>query len=150
MFERRVGAVVWTLAALVVLVPLRGSQPARASCPAPQLAIGKYGALTPVVLRARDSTTVTGRYFVDGCNDTGGGTVSSFGCDDRVEPPPRTPLTQIELTLRQQGRTWVLGTSDADEDLNARWAIVVPADVRPGRATLAAGPSETLVLTIER
>lgn len=54
-------------------------------------------------------------------------------------------MRAVELTLRQGGRTWSLGTADAaDRDRNyaISWIVQVPADAQPGPATLVSDRAE--------
>ncbi len=128
----------WFLALVLVALSLVPVGTSTASCSGPTISVGELA--RPVLTRGA-SVTVDGRSFVDGCNDQGGGDV--FGCRE-VEPEPVVPLEDVVLRLRQSGRSWDLGTSDAGSAKDNRlghiaWEGRVPADVRPGRATLVAG-----------
>ncbi|KAA1416779.1 hypothetical protein F0U44_16415 [Nocardioides humilatus] len=102
--------------------------PAAASCAGPTLSI------VPDTAIPRGTSTVAGRHFNDGCNDVGSCTVGcSRHCD---EPEPVEPLDDVELRLVQRGRTWTLGTVDADGSGDVSWTIEVPSTARPGPATL--------------
>jgi len=116
------------LAPLLVL-PAGG---ATASCAGPQLTVPE-GPLS-------SGTVAEGRFFVDGCNDQGGGSV--LGCTTE-EPEVETPMEDVELVLVQGGQEWVLGVEDADTAEEGRlgqlsWQVALPPDVRPGRARLIA------------
>lgn len=121
------------LALVVVLLGLAlapyPSSPASASCVGPSLD-DKH-----LVLTHGGEQTVTGQYFFNGCED-------SVGCDDSpgcssCEPSdPQSPRTDVGLRIAQHGRTWSLGTVDADADYRTSWSFELPPDVTPGRATL--------------
>ncbi len=140
---------------LVLLVAVLTPYPtgsASASCAAPTLAVTDAGE-TPPVLTVGAPVQVTGRGYVEGCDDGGGGNV--FGCQS--PPEPVTPLTGVVLELRQAGRVWQLGAVDAGAGTGSAaegelgrttWEVVVPPNVRPGRATLVAEPGERLRVTI--
>lgn len=124
------------------------SAPAAASCAAPELQVAGTSEQPPV-LTVGGPVRVTGRSFVDECDDTGGGSV--LGCS---EPEVVVnPLSDLTLELRQADRTWQLGTTDAESADDGRlgravWRVVVPPDVQPGQARLVAGDSEPLPVTI--
>lgn len=114
--------------------------PAAASCAAPSL-----DAPRQLVLQRGATTTVGGRAFVDGCQDSMGCTVG-FGCDhcEYDEPTPR-PLQDVTLRLRQRDRTWRLGTADAETAAGrVSWTFDLPARVRPGPAMLLPEGGEPL------
>lgn len=117
------------LLALSPLGPAAG--PAVASCPAP------YLELEPGQVLA-GSFEVTGRAFVDGCRDSGG--CAQVGCSTRCtwDDPEPQPLTDVALTLRQAGRTWILAETDADDAGRVSFTTTLPPDAKPGRAVLTA------------
>ena len=117
--------------------------PAAADCAGPSLSLagadGAAGSLPVVTLEG--PTEVVGRGFVDGCDDTGGGSV--WGCGSG-EGEVETPLSDVELVVRQGGRTWELGTADAGTAADGRlgqvaWQAQLPSGLEPGRAVLVAG-----------
>jgi hypothetical protein len=95
-----------------------------AGCTGPEVDIDRHSA------RAGDPLVVTGRYWFDGCNDTGGG--SCFGSmPEEVE----TPTEGIDIDIRRVGGaewTRLVEDIDADEDFRIRSEIEVP-DMEPGR-----------------
>jgi len=111
-----------------------GQQRAVASCAGPYLT----GA-GDLVLHRGTSVTIGGAAFADGCQDTGAcsATPGCSGCDNGPEP---TPMSDITLSLRQNGRTWPLDTADAlvtHDDVGAvTWNVEIPADLKQGWATL--------------
>jgi hypothetical protein len=113
--------------------------PAAASCAAPSLEAPRR-----LVLERGARTTVEGRGFVDGCQDSMGCTVA-LGCShcEYDEPTPR-PLKDVPLRLRQRDRTWWLGITDAEAAGRVSWRFDLPARVRPGPATLLPGDGEPL------
>lgn len=140
------GALGLVVLAATVIVPVKG---ASASCAAPQL--GLAGTPTSAV-QLGHPLTVRGRGFVHGCDDTGSGTTG--GC----APGPgetETPIGGVRLLLRQDGRTWRLGTADAGTAQHNRlghvsWRVRIPGGAHPGPATLRAGTARlpvTLVVT---
>lgn len=131
----------------VVAVPLPGDE-AAASCVAPYLEIGGREG-RPALLPGAE-VRVEGRAFVIGCDDTGTSTV--WGCSVD-EPEQERPMQDIELRIRQQGRVWALGSTDAgtvehNRLGHASWKVTLPAGVRPGRATLAADGAEPLRIRV--
>jgi hypothetical protein len=144
-----------TLLLAAALAPFPGAT-ARASCVGPQLAVagqrsatpeGRPGQGEPAVLRA-SVVTVEGRYFADGCDDTGGQT-TGFGCAHQTRPQDRVaPMKEVQLVLRQGGREWSLGTADASARGRIAWRVRIPADLEPGRARLLAATSRTAVVVV--
>lgn len=81
---------------------------------------------------------MTGRYFVDGCNDVGGCT-GYLGCQSCEQPSPSPPSEDVPLRLVQRGQTWDLATADATREAGRiTWVTEVPAGVAPGKARLEA------------
>lgn len=118
-----------------------------ASCVGPSLSVEppiEPPRMTPaaaIVVRG-ESSTVYGEWFRDGCNDTG---VS--GCGVRVQDP-ESPLTDLELRLRQGDQSWPLGTADAGDravHYAVTWVFTVPDQARPGAATLETDAAELYV-----
>ena len=115
--------------------PLPGS-PATASCAGPWL---ETEGLT---LRAGDVVTVGGRGFDDGCQDSMGCS-ETFGCSScSYDDPPPEPLRDLTVRLVQGGRSWELGTADADSDGRVTWSFTVPAGVERGAARLVTDLTE--------
>ncbi|MGH3424490.1 MAG: hypothetical protein ACRDO8_07170 [Nocardioidaceae bacterium] len=111
---------------------------------------GAAAAPRPTLVRG-EVVAVAGRAFVDGCDDTGGGS-TFLGCTHREAGETETPLHDVALTLRQHGRTWRLGRADAGSATEGRlghvlWKVHVPRELRPGRAVLRAKGAR-LVVTI--
>ena len=126
------------------------SSPAAASCVAPQLSVA--GDLSscqePIELRRGDEVTVDGRYFHDGCDDSGGG--DSFGCSSD-EPELEPPLQDVELEFFEKAASTdgtVLGAADADDESRTSWTFVVPADAPLGRGVLRAAFSDVLFVVV--
>jgi hypothetical protein len=112
------------------------SSPAAADCGGPQLSIdgaSAYDPATSVPLRRGDEVTVEGRYFVQGCDDTG--STGSLGCSPDDEPDP---MSDIELRLVGTGASVALGVEDANADGLASWTFTVPETAPLGAARLEA------------
>lgn len=127
------------LLALSPLGPTTGA--ASASCAGPQLDLERGATIGPFV-------EVTGSAFVDSCQDV---QYCSGACMNRCTaagPEPR-PLTGVDLTLRQGGRSWVLDEADADADGAITFSATLPDGVRPGRAVLTAGRESRTVVRLE-
>ena len=106
--------------------------PASASCAGPYLEASQR-----LVLDRGTTTTVEGRAFVDGCQDSMGCS-EVLGCSHcEYDEPTTTPLQDVTLRLRQGQRTWRVGSENADGDEGrVIWTFDVPAGVSPGRARL--------------
>jgi hypothetical protein len=126
------------------------SSPASADCAAPQLSIdGEYSSRgDPIELQRGDEVTIEGRYFVDGCNDTGGG--GAFGCSqDEPESTPPQQNVELQLLEKRSSATGIsLGRADADGDGRATWTITVPSDAPTGSGVMRAGTSSELYVTV--
>ena len=108
---------------------------ATASCAAPSIVNADQ-----LVLHRGGAVEVDGAGFAGGCQDDGSCSATP-GCDNCEYGPDPTPMADIHLSLRQDGRTWPLGTADAgtadDNELGqVTWAVEIPSAVKPGRATL--------------
>ena len=114
----------------LALVP--AGSPASASCAGPMVDV-------PRTLVPGETVEISGDNFLDGCQDSMGCPVGCNAGDCEYDDPPPVPTPDVTLTLSQRGRTWDLGTVDADEDGKVRWSFTVPADVRRGRAVLSWG-----------
>ena len=131
------------LAAAAVVLGTGVPLPAGAACPAPGLEA------PATALRAGSPATVTGTSFFEGCNDT----PEPGGCFHRPEPVIEPPRRDVALVLTQGGRSWTLQRADAagpEEQYRVRWDFEVPADVKPGRATLTVEDGLPLPVTIRR
>lgn len=136
----RGGARLGLLAVALVALSVVPSGGASGSCAGPELSAPALVDRPPQLMIGGE-TTVTGTSFVDGCDDGGGADV--LGCS-RDEGETVTPLRDVTLILRQQGRTWELGTADAGTAQEGRlgqvsWTIRVPMDLAAGPAVLVAG-----------
>ena len=97
---------------------------AGAGCVGPEVRLDRHRA------RAGDTLVVTGRFWFDGCNDTGGGS-SCFGSEREEE----TPTEGIDIDIRQVGSSkWIrlVEDVDADKDFRIRSEIELPG-LEPGR-----------------
>lgn len=160
MVRRRVVGVLVALGCAVALgVAVPG--PASAGCVGPEISVGGAAAGTSAgapVLHPGQEVDVSGEWFRDGCDDTGGGGVGPAGgpgCSgpaaaaapaDRLAATER-PMQDVVLALEQGGRRWQLAVADARDDAasSIRWTVVVPADVGEGTAVLVAGPARLVV-----
>lgn len=149
----RRGLVAVCATASLVAWPVPGG-PAAASCADPTLSVAgaEGGAGSAPVLVTDMAFDVDGRGFVDGCDDTGEG--STWGCGSD-EGEIETPLSDVELVARQDGRTWQLGTADAGTAEIGRtgqvtWRVTLPSGLGPGRAVLLAGDDTRLPVRVSR
>ena len=125
-----------------------GPGPASASCAAPQLTVQQESGGVPA-LAPGSSVDVVGERFVNGCDDTGGGG-GGLGCSGDEPPGALPPLVDQRLVLTQQGRSFDLGSADADPAGHVTWAVTVPDDVEPGRARLHVDGAEPLEVRVRR
>lgn len=108
---------------------------ASASCAGPSLT-----ATGPLVLERGATSTVEGRGFVDGCQDSM--SCSTVGCDScEYDDPPPAPMQNLRLRIVQDGRSWNVavadaGTAEGDQLGQVVWTFELPAGVQPGRARL--------------
>jgi hypothetical protein len=108
---------------------------ATASCAAPYIANAEQ-----LMFYRGSAVEVDGAAFANGCQDVGSCSATP-GCDSCDDGPEPTPMTDIDLSLRQDGRTWRLGTADArtaeDTELGqVTWAVEIPSGMKRGWATL--------------
>ena len=148
---RRVAAIPMALATAAIGLGLFAPTQASAGCIGPAITVAAVAA-TPVQTdpQARDfysvapgqSLTVDGTYFFVGCDDEGGGSGCSGPRTERVKADRDVPLV-----LEQGGRSWTLGTADADDSDSyvTRWEVTLPADLQPGAATLTARSAKVLL-----
>lgn len=161
MVRRRVVGVLVALGcavALGVVVP----GPASASCVGPEISVGGAAADTSAgapVLHPGQQIDVSGEWFRDGCDDTGGGGVAGPadgpGCSGpaaAASPASRLaaterPMQDVVLALEQGRQRWQLAVADARDDASSsiRWTATVPADVGEGTAVLVAGSARLVV-----
>ena len=102
---------------------------ASASCAAPTFSDER------IVLVRGGEQTVEAEGLSDGCEDSES---CAVGCDDCQVDDPADPQRDVELRIIQMGRSWTLGTVDADDDHVATWTFELPAGLEPGKARLAA------------
>jgi hypothetical protein len=95
-----------------------GAAPASASCAGPQLSI------SPSVAGPGTKVVVTGRNFVDGCNDTGG---SAPG-----------PLKGVELVVRVGDAEKAVGRIDVADDFDFVIDVQVPPSLGMGTGSVIA------------
>lgn len=116
------------VAAATLLLP---TGPASAVCAAPEVTVA------PATAAPGSEVDVAGRYFVDGCNDTG----------DVPDPPASTG---IRVVVDQAGESWRLATVDAnDDDEHTVWVRVrLPEALAPGPATLRVERAVPVPLTV--
>jgi hypothetical protein len=63
----------------------------------------------------------------------------------------RSPMRDVALTLHQGAHSLPLGTADAagrETGYGIAWSVRVPADARPGIATLLAGAAEQEIMIV--
>ena len=131
--------------ACLAMVPFPRT-PASASCAAPHLEDAER-----LVLQRGATTTIEGRSFANGCQDS---MSCSAGCDScAYDDPPATPMEDVELRLVQRDRTWDLGVADAGAAESNRlgwvtWTFRGPTGAEPGPAKLLAEQAEPVRISI--
>lgn len=108
----------------VLTAPLWLSAAADASCAEPQIDIGRRFEVAP-----GDELVVTGRFWSDTCDDTGG---SSMCSQDELDPSRPTQDIRLMLIPKGEGDRVFLAEVDADPNSAFRVEVVVP-EVPPGR-----------------
>lgn len=123
---------------------------ASASCAGPSISV-VGSQVDPPELEPRTSIVVEGRGFVDGCDDNG--TSDGGGCDNDEPREGEAPLSDVELTIRQGGHEWILGTADAgtaesDELGRVTWTFTLPTEVGGGTARLVPERGQAIVVLV--
>jgi hypothetical protein len=147
--RRRVRRLLPLVALLALTVVPAGG--ASGSCAGPELSLVGTDSSAPRIA-ARGTATVSGRHFVDGCDDTGG--QDGFGCTAESREVER-PLRDVELVLKQAGRRWQLGSADAGDATgnelgHTTWAVRLPEGVEPGPAVLVTDHGGRLHVRVQR
>lgn len=147
------------LLAAVVLLGLATAPfpqpPAHAECAGPTLKVQGMEE-EPALLHRGEQVTVMGRGFVNGCDDTGGG--SGFGCSGNDDGEIESPMVNIELVLLQGQPTMKqtsLALSDAGTAADGQlgwgtWTFTVPTHQPLGRAVLKTEGSSPLPIRVPR
>ena len=152
--RRTTHRVAWLVAVAVVWLGLLSIPPARASCAGPLFELAQDGSsIAPRRVGAGDDEKIlydvqadlplhlAGRNLTFDCQDTYGST----GCAGPQPASPTEPLVGAELVLVQGALQWPLATLDEiAPDLTADLVVELPADVRPGPATIARRDDDTL------
>lgn len=112
----------WIAMGLIVAAFVPGR--AAASC------AGPFIELQPEVAAPGDQLHIEGEFFLDGCNDTGGGSA----CNPIPAPPePAPPMTGVRLELRRNGAVLDAVEVDADSSGRLQAELTVPEDAKAGR-----------------
>jgi len=113
------------LGAVMAAAPVVAPMPVAANCIGP-------------MLEEVDGSVGRGRVFElrgggwgDDCHDTGERPAG--------EGELGVPLQDLPIRFEQEGRTWELGSVDADDAYVVRAEVVVPVDAHPGRASVTVG-----------
>ena len=114
----------------VLLLSTMTGTPASASCAAPEIEV------SPESGAPSSSIHVTGKYFADGCNDTG-----------PASQAPAPPQKGIHVSLRQGDAEFELGVVDAGPDYTFTLDAEVPSDASPGDAQISAVASGHVAAT---
>ena len=93
--------------------PEAGGREAAKGCPSPSVEV------VPARVAVGAKFRLRGRGFASGCDGM-------------------TPAREVEISFRQDGRTWKLATLDAESNLAFDAGLRVPENAAPGRATLLA------------
>ena len=108
--------------ALAVIVAAFVPQAASASCAAPEWDVDNDRAQTG------ESITISGRFFIDGCNDTG----SASWCGGPAPQEPEVPMTGIRFQLLGGDESVDAVTVSADEQGDVAATLTVPQDAKAG------------------
>lgn len=148
---RRSGVRILILVLTAVGLGVVAAPSAAGSCVGPQVALHQGGAPVPSrwvgvgdderlrydVSRAQP-LEVQGTNLTYSCQDTY--STTRFGCGPLVPDPvePLVPMSASDLVVTQGGRSWTLATVDGiGPDLAAQVDVQLPAELRPGPATLS-------------
>lgn len=114
---------IWGAAAIVAVALVPGH--AAASCAAP------FVEVQPAVGAPGESILVEGEFFIDGCNDVGGGNA----CNPFPQPPEEveSAMTDVRLELRRGGTVLDAVEVDADHAGRLQADLEIPVDAEPGR-----------------
>ena len=127
--------------------------PASASCAAPILSVVDHPDSTQIVLVRGTEIVVSGKYFIEGCDDEGR-SGSTFGCSGDDDVAVEAPMSDVELVLLHGRSTMTqtpLGVADATGELGSiTWTVSIPPDQPLGRAVLKTEGSEPLPVGIVR
>lgn len=121
------------IAACSLLVVGSPTERAAASCAGPMIT------LTPAAGAAGTKLVVDGKYFADGCNDV---------VINGQRPDPVPPTKGVVITFSQNGRSWTLGSVDANSDYQFSFTGAVPLRTRMGPATVTAGSLASADFTV--
>lgn len=116
--------------------------PSGAGCAGPEVAVDRRRA------RPGETVVVTGQFWFDGCNDTGGGSCFGPSPSEEVE----TPIEGIDVDIKRKGssrKVRVVENVDADERFRFEAAFAVPS-LPPGRYVLVANQDAEVPLRIRR
>jgi hypothetical protein len=108
-----------------------GNGGAEASCAAPAVAV------SPFLVEDGGTVRVSGRYFMDGCADTG-------------DSPPVHPLRDLAVTLTPAGgQPREIGRVDAaGEFAMFDVPLLIPVGTAPGQATVSVGTAAPVPVTV--
>jgi hypothetical protein len=122
------------LAALFALtLTFGGVRLAGASCAGPEVDFGPRSA------RPGDRIVVSGRFWDNICDDTGGS--GPCGQEDGFDSEPTQDIQLLLRPLGFEGSPIELGKVDADDDVRFKVHLMLPEGLRPGRYRLLANRS---------
>lgn len=107
------------------------------SCAAPEIEIS-----APKV-RADETVSISGQWFFDGCADAI--VIDQNGTEHKDEVHP---LSNIHVTLEQNGTSFNLGATSASEDGSWTAEFPLPSQATTGEITISAGSAEPVTATI--
>ena len=70
------------------------------------------------------------------------------GCNDQGSNAPLPPLQNQKVEWTQNGRTTVLGTTDADRQGTVKVTVTVPVTAKAGQAMVHVGASDPAPVTV--
>lgn len=108
--------------ALAVVVAAFVPQVASASCAAPEWNVDNHR------VEAGESIAITGRFFIDGCNDTGGGSP----CGGAVPQEPEEPMNSIRFELHRRDEPVEAVAVSANQNGDVAATLAVPPDAKAG------------------
>lgn len=116
----------WMLPLTLLIVFGVRASPAPASCVGPTLRAADRK------VPAGDELTIKGRYWFNGCQDTGSCSATPCGESECDYGPEERPKRDIKVSMRKGDQVVFLGEVDADATFQFSEGFTVPPDTPPG------------------